>query len=257
VTLLQASPQHSSIYNVVNPAAAGRTRVSQVATATQMVTSALSWAPNSSRIAYLGDLLTDGTDELFTSLPAVANTSTGVNSVLLGGDVETGPLPIDPPAWAPDSSRIAYVAQQNILGVEEVYAGFPDGSGNSRLSGSMAAGGNAKLGVDGEVWSPGTTTLTLSYRADQLLNGTNELWAATATGTTNPQLTNMTPQPGGLKSFALWAPDGSQVIYVSLEEDATKPELFMSSADGSTRQKISGPMVTGGRVDSASIAWAP
>ena len=240
---------------VVNPATAVRTRVSRAATATLMVTGSPSWAPDSSRIAYLGDLLINGTVELFTSLPTVADTSIQVNSLLLGGNVETGQVSIDPLAWAPDSSRIAYIAQQDVVGVKEVYAGLPDGSGNSRLSGTMVIGGNAELGVGGEVWSPATTTLTLSYRADQLANGTQELWAATTT--TNPQLTNTPVIPAGLMSFALWAPDGSNVIYVSEQDTAGVAELYMSSADGSTRQKISGPLVTGGNVVSDSIAWAP
>jgi Tol biopolymer transport system component len=240
---------------VVNPATAARTRVSQAATATQMVTGSPSWAPDSSRIAYLGDLLTNTVDELFTSLPMVADTSTRINSPLLGGDVKTALLPIDPPSWAPDSSRIAYVAQQDVVGVNEVYAGLADGSSNSKLSGTMATDGDAQLGVDGEVWSPDTATLTLSYRADQLLDGTLELRAAT--DTTNPLLTGTPMTPTAVLTFALWAPDGSNVIYVSSEDTANVAEVYMSSADGSTRQKISGPLVAGGDVVPASIAWAP
>jgi Tol biopolymer transport system component len=240
---------------VVHPTTAVRTRVSRIATAATMVLGPPSWAPNSSRIAYLGDLLADGTDELFTSIPTEATTSTRVNSdsAVVGGDVETGPL-LSPPAWAPDSSRIAYTARQ-IIDQREVYSGLADGSGSSKLSGPLAMNGTTRLGADGEVWSPDKTTLTLSYRADQSLFARDELWAATAT--TNRQLTTSSMAATGLRSFALWAPDGSQVIYVSEEETAFQAELFMTSADGSTRQKISGNLISGGDVVPASIAWAP
>jgi Tol biopolymer transport system component len=191
---------------------------------------------------------------LFTST-TTPNNSTRVNANLLGvGGVLTGPFPSTPPAWAPDSSRIAYVAQQDVAGVMEVYSGLPNGSSTSKISGPLAASGSAKLGVTGEVWSPVTASLTLSYRADQLLFGTDELWATT--GTTNPQLTNNPAHPGGLKSFALWAPDGSAVAYVSEQDSATAAELYLSSLDGLTKQKISGPLVAGGNVDPSGFAWA-
>jgi Tol biopolymer transport system component len=241
---------------VVNPTdGTGRIRVSLAATVTQAVTGAPSWAPDNSRIAYLGDFLTDGTDELFTSSPTVANTSTRVNSNLINGDVQTGNgLDIfRPPAWAPDSSRIAYTARQSI-DQREVYAGLPGGGIPTKLSGPLAMNGSTKLGADGEVWSPDTTTLTLSYRGDQSLLGRDELWVTTTTPPS--QLTTSSMAATGLRSFALWAPDGSQLIYVSEEAAATKAELFMTSADGSNRQKISGELIAGGNVNEDSIAWA-
>jgi Tol biopolymer transport system component len=238
----------------VLPTSAISNLISAGVTGTDDVVGTPSWAPNSSRVAFLGDLNVDGVFELFTSTPTGSETDT-VNSTPLGGSVATGPTPDTPPAWSPDGALIAYVAEQVTAGVAEVFVGSPDGTGNIKISGALVPNGNASLGVAGEVWSPNGARV--QYRADQLVNGTNELFTSTTNGGANNRITNPPIVPAGLDSFGKWAPDSANLAYASQEVTADKTELFMSSTDGSSKQNISGPMV--GEVDltTSTFAWAP
>jgi Tol biopolymer transport system component len=239
----------------VLPTSAISILISAGVTGTEDVVGTPSWAPNSSRVAFLGDLNVDGVFELFTSTPT-GNETVRVNSTpLLGGSVTTGPAQSTPPAWSPDSALIAYVAEQVTAGVAEVFVGNPDGTGNIKISGALVPNGNASLGVAGEVWSPNGARV--QYRADQLVDGTNELFTSTTNGGANNRITNPPIVPAGLDSFGKWAPDSANLAYASQEVTADKTELFMSSTDGSSKQNISGPMV--GEVDltTSTFAWAP
>jgi Tol biopolymer transport system component len=64
-------------------------------------------------------------------------------------------------SWAPDSSRIAYRADQRADGLIELFAVRPDGSDNLRISGTLTNGGN----VTDFVWSPDSGFI--AYRANQ------------------------------------------------------------------------------------------
>ena len=75
------------------------------------------WAPDASRIAYVADQEADLVFELFTSLAAGGGNVKVSGPMVVGGSVSGSPLgndPYAPPrfAWAPDSSRLAYLANQ-------------------------------------------------------------------------------------------------------------------------------------------------
>lgn len=44
--------------------------------------------------------------------------------------------------WAPDSSGIGYIADQDTNDVSELYASQPDDSENTKLSGTLVSGGD-------------------------------------------------------------------------------------------------------------------
>ena len=236
-----------------------RTRVSNVVTGQGDVVGTPSWNADSSRIAYIGDLITNDVFELFTSEPATADTSTPVSGAPASGNVETG---LDgraaPPAWSPDGSSLIYVADQG-GGVEEVFVAPADGSssasGNTRVSGAMAAGASPSLSGDGESWSPeGELVL---YRADQVLAGTFSLWRSTRDGAVNTLLTSAAPAtPGALIGYGQWSPDNSLIAYAAEQDTAGVIELFVSDPSGLITN-VSGTMVTGGNVEPGSFVWAP
>jgi Tol biopolymer transport system component len=239
--------------HTVLPDGTGRVKVNLNLTGNKDVVGTPSWSPDSSRLAYLSDSNIDEVFELLASQPTVANTSIQINSTLLGGSVSTGPTQDTPPAWSPNSSFVAYIAEQDSAGVAEVYAGQPNGMGNIKFSGSMASGGNASLGVAGEVWAP--TLSIVQYRADQLLAGTDELW--TSDGTTIPRVSVTPAVTTGLKTFAKWSPDSGYLVYASEGDTVGVVELYMSTKGGSTKQKISGFMTSGGNVNELTFKWAP
>lgn len=214
------------------------------------------WSPDSAYIAYVGDLNVDGQFELYTSLPTVALNSTKVNGTLSGGGVITGPFADSPPAWAPDSSGIAYLAQQDSIGVYEVYVGSPSGSGTIKVSGTLTSSSNVALGEDDQVWAPDSSRLM--YEADQVTQGTLDLFSTRPTNNTGIARISETPvQHDSLKSFGKWAPDSSRIIYVSSQDSADVNELYIADPDGGNNRKISGTLVPGGDVSSVYFEWAP
>ena len=52
--------------------------------------------------------------------------------------------------WAPDSSGVAYLADQDINEVFELFASQPNGNNNTKLSGTLVSDGNV-LAAD---WVP-------------------------------------------------------------------------------------------------------
>ena len=243
------------IFNLhtVLPNGTGRIKVNGPLTGNKDVVGRPSWSPDSAYIAYLSDFNVDEAFELFVSQPTVADFSRKVNGTLMGGNVSTGLTQDTPPAWSPDSRFIAYAAEQDTAGVIEIYAGQPNGLGSVKFSGVMVADGNASLGPATEIWAP--TTAVVQYRADQVLDGTDELW--NSNGTAIIQFTITPVVPTGLQTFAKWSPDSAYLAYASEADTAGTIELYMSTIGGSTKIKISGVLTSGGNVDATTFAWAP
>jgi Tol biopolymer transport system component len=240
----------------VQPDGNGRLQVSGDATTNGDVSGTPAWSPDSTYIAYVGDLDVDEQFELYTSLPTVALNSTKVNGTLSGGDVITGPFADSPPAWAPDNSGIAYLAQQDSIGVYEVYVGNPNGSGTFKVSGTLTSSNSVALGEDEEVWAPDSSRLM--YEADQIDQGTMDLFSTRPTNNTSiARITDTPVQNDSLKSFGKWAPDSSRIVYVSSQDSADVDELYIADPDGGNNRKISGNLVPGGDVSSVYFEWAP
>ena len=78
--------------------------------------------------------------------------------------------------WSPDSSRIAYRANQRLSGFIELFTVLPDGSDNLRVSGAPTTGGN----VTDFRWSPDSSFI--AYRANQDTAVLFELFVTTPDG---------------------------------------------------------------------------
>ena len=78
---------------------------------------------------------------------------------------ETPPLPsgVYLFGWAPDSSRLAYVADRDIAGVFELFSTTPDGGSILKLSGPIWSNNGD---VDEFAWAPDNSQI--AYLADQL-----------------------------------------------------------------------------------------
>jgi Tol biopolymer transport system component len=64
-------------------------------------------------------------------------------------------------AWSPDSSRIAYIADQGAVGVFELYTDNAVGTSNRRVSAELSAGEN----VSAFLWAPDSSLI--AYQANQ------------------------------------------------------------------------------------------
>lgn len=128
------------------------------------------WSPDSSKIAYVASLESDGVIELYTVDPD------GQNKIKANGSLVPGGNLLFYPYWSPDNSRLGYLADQDTDGVVEVYTVRPDGSDNIKINGPLAAGGNA----GGPIWSPDGSRIV--YAADEETDGIVELYMSTPDG---------------------------------------------------------------------------
>jgi hypothetical protein len=203
------------------------------------------WAPDSSRVGYIADRLSDDVSELFTNLPR------GGDNVKVSGDLTSdgdGGDVIDF-AWAPDSALLAYSADQDTNNKFELYTSPPVSStGNIKVSGTPMAG----TGVSDFNWAPNSARL--SYIADQNTADVFELFTSTPDGTVN-DIVSGSLVAGGNVVEDKWAPDSSGIGYIADQDTDEVFELFASQPDGSDNTKLSGDLVVGG--DVFAFEWVP
>lgn len=251
------------------------------------------WAPDSSRIAYRASLVTPGRLEVYSAVPHDPASHVRVSGPMNpNGSVFA---PVGPSfAWAPDGSRIAYIADQDTFTVQELYTSLPTGLGNVKVS---ATGGQdvSKLG-----WSPDSTRLAYSspgggglftlhttvpttvaqdvtvasdmvnnvfvdwafapnssriaYRRD--MAGVWRLHTALLDGTGVVEVSGPMTLNGDVADF-FWATNSQRIAYRANQVTSTLIELFTSPADTAVSNvKVSGPMVAGGGI-STPVTWAP
>ncbi len=247
-----------------------------------------SWSPSicicSLRIAYLSNQQLAGVVELFTNLP-----TGGDNVKISGGDSvqdfawapdeaddiiaysteariftappdgDSSPEQVTPDpiinqeisdfSWSPDSSRIAYRADQRAVGVIELFTVEPDGNDDLRISGDLTTGGD----VTDFVWSPDSRFV--AYRANQDSAVIFELYVTTPDDSSNDTKVSGTPMAGDVEPIFAWSPDSARVAYRANQRTANAIELFTSTPDGQENDRVSGNLSSGGNVE--EFKWAP
>jgi Tol biopolymer transport system component len=246
-----------------------------------------SWSPGSSRVAYLSDQQLAGIFELFTSRPRrsqdpdqISNgvsvrsfawapdeedemiaysTEARIFTASPDGGSSSEQVTPDPAinqeisdfSWAPNSSRIAYRANQRFENIIELFTVEPDGGDNLRISGDfdLTTGGD----VTDFVWSPNSRFV--AYRANQD-NVTNfELYVTTPDDSSNDTKVTGTPMIGEVDPVFEWSPDSKRVAYLADQRFAGTIELFTATPDGEENDRISGDLASGGNV--GEFIWAP
>ncbi len=165
------------------------------------------WSPDSSMLAYRADQTAESIFELFvvdnTVWPPAAPERVNV-ALVPGRQVEPNF------AWSPDSRWLAYIADQELDDVREVYAvdvrcGAP--ATVFKLNTELTPLEPSRLGdVESISWSPDSATVL--YSADQDVDALIELFAVDMRGATPsaPSQVSGTPVPGGLVFDHQWAP---------------------------------------------------
>ena len=102
-------------------------------------------------------------------------------------------------AWSPDSTRVAYRADQRFVGVIELFTSTPDGQENDRVSGDLFSGGN----VEEFKWAPDNSGI--GYIADQENNEVFELFGSTPDGDETARLSGSFAEAGDVLFFE-WVP---------------------------------------------------
>lgn len=221
------------------------------------------WSHDGNWLAYTADQATLGTVELWmvdVSTPGAPGTPVRMNgSLTAGGSVynfEDGSSP-----FSPDGARIAYVAEQDTVGVAEVYAAtLTAGTLGARVKVSSAMlGGSA--GASLVKWAPDGQSLV--YVADGTTVGTTELyWVDFSTGSPSAavKVSSTIAAAGGNvdDGDVLFAPDSSGLCYFADADVDGQVELFYVDLTAVTPQgvKINGALTNTG-MDVNNYLWAP
>ncbi len=182
--------------------------------------SAISWAPDSQRMAYAAD--TPGGTAIFVA--DLAGGATRITDPALEG--------IDP-AWAPDGKSIVFVSERSTT----LHRVAPDGSGERELS-------SLKDIVLWPDWSPDGSLIAVSAVSKQQL----DIFTVSADGAT---VTNVSHDPSDEFSPS-WSPDGDRLAWARAPADASaRAYVVVGSRDGTRVVELRTP------ADLAPPVWSP
>jgi len=213
------------------------------------------WAPDSSRVAYIGDADDNTADqfELFTSTP------NGRQKNLISALVNSNSDVLDF-QWEPESTLIAYVADQDIVGRVDLYVSPPNSNfPNRRVSPITVVNGGIKEVTAGSgeyafAWAPDSSRL--AYIADQNTVDRFELFTATPDGVTNTRISEL-PISGDRDVVEFkWAPDSQRIAYTANQNLANAIDLFSAPPNRSAASQQNSTGMAPGQGVSA-FKWAP
>ena len=225
-------------------------------------------SPDGIFVAYVADQDTAGVFELYVvPVDKTPNeTAVKVSGTMAGNGILQLPSGEYVFGWAPDSSRIAYVAEQNSLRVFELFTSTPDGMENDIISDLPDPLTNPDRDVQNFEREPNSTLI--AYIADQDTNEVFELYVSPSDNNTpnvkvsgtildGSGIKELAPVPSGEFAFA-WAPDSSRLAFLAdrLIDGIDEFESYTNLPNGTNILRISGPQ--GG--DSSQVeefAWAP
>ena len=213
------------------------------------------WRPDSTLIAYIADQDSDQVFELFVS-PFDSNTPNfKVSGTTLDGDgiKELGPVPSGEFAfaWAPDSSRLAFLADQLIDAIDEfeLYTNLPDGTSNIRVSGPQGDSSEVKEFA----WAPNSQQI--AYRANQSLLTAIDLFTALPNVSASFQQNSSGLQPGQEVASFKWSPDSTRIAFISDRTFTGFFRLFTTSPNNSNNVLVSDGLLD--TTDVSVFEWAP
>jgi hypothetical protein len=161
-------------------------------------------------------------------------------------------------SWAPNNSRIAYLADQFEDEKFDLITVLPDVNSLIPDPDPQVVSGNIIGDVIDFAWSP--DSLLIAYMADGDTLGVLELYTNVPFGTSLRKVSDDLVDGEDVWAFA-WAPDSSLIAYQANQEETNKDELYTTVPDRDQDfVKISGPPTGGGlprEVDVNSFGWAP
>ncbi len=199
-------------------------------------------SPDSQWVVYLADQDTNDVDELY-SVPIGGGAAVKLNPPLVpGGEVSW--------VWdaqiSPDSSRVVYLADQEVVNRDEIFSVPIAGGVATKLNGPLA--GN--LLYDFAI-SPNSSRVV--YRALQDSATQFELYSVPLAGGTPTKLNGALISGGQVNSFRISA-DSSRVVFMADKGTTSGNEIYRVPLAGGSVTKVNGALTTGGRVFRYDIA---
>jgi Tol biopolymer transport system component len=150
-------------------------------------------------------------------------------------------------AWAPDSSRVAYLADQRLAGVVELFSNLPDGSSNIRLS-LLAADRDVKEFA----WAPNSTLI--AYLANQDSVNSIDLYTTLPNEGISQRISSGL-DPGQMVTAFKWSPDSLRIAFVGDRSLTGFFRLFTTSPNNNFNVLVSGGLDQ--TSDVRAIKWSP
>ncbi|NOT30340.1 MAG: hypothetical protein HOP15_07820 [Planctomycetes bacterium] len=198
-------------------------------------------APDGARVAYVADQEVSSRYELY-SVPLTGGSPVKLNGALVsGGSISGGSKGF---AFSPASTRVLYVADQDVNDRFELYSVLATGGASVKLNGSLAPGS----GISIQTVRFSADSRNAVFLADDEVENVYELFSRRINGSGKvTKLNSPLPAGGSVQGFAL-SPDGQQVVYVAEQEADDRRELYAIPVRGGTRRKLNGPLVARGYV---------
>jgi hypothetical protein len=223
------------------------------------------WSPDSTQVAYVADQEITGTWELYVStvngaigVKVSADPQTGREGntdVIRRGDTDDDSS--DVVQWAPDGSRLAYIADWETDQVFELYTTTPDGNQDNVVKISDTGGKDQSIPWRNKresfAWAPDSSKI--AYRADSNTTTESTLYIADPTASTPSLLVSAYYGGQNVDEFA-WAPNSSYLAY-STNDESLQVGLYTIKPEGGGVIEVSGPFYNVKLWHIGYFAWAP
>jgi len=159
------------------------------------------WSPDGSQLVFLGQSASYSDWRLYAVSPdgLIHKSISGSNMSGTSGGVQSF-------KWSSSGNLIAFQADIDTLGVDELFTVTPDGVTRTKVSGTMAANGDV---LDYQ-WSPDGNKL--AYLADQAADGVNELYEVSGDGIDLHKVSGTLASGGDVLDYQ-WSPDSSRLAF--------------------------------------------
>lgn len=181
------------------------------------------------------------------------------------GDASPGvdaPAPdaTQPVAIAAPPSALIYVADVNVMGVDELFYVDTQNGVSSARNGSLVADGQVVPSPFGAMamWSP--TGADIAYRADQQVDEQFELFATPASSAGPVRVSAGLTVLGDVDAHYFWSPDGERLVYGADAESEGRTDLYAVDLRGETpgpAMRLTPFEIFGVPPELDTVAWSP
>ena len=200
-----------------------------------------SWSPDSSTIAYMANQAVDNRVDFY------ASNIDGTNNRQISRNGTRGTVLNFLASWSADGSQLLYSLDQDVADQAEIWLGNIDGSGSMKLNPALPADANAA----NPVFSPDGSRV--AYVSN--MNAVPEIFVVNTDGSNNVNVSAIAAAGADARS-PRWSPDGNLIAYTATTGAQRQIELYVSSADGNSGNRINEDLGTDEDITAADIRWS-